>query len=544
MGLRASIPPRRAAAALIVVAVAVSLTISRAIAQASEHVAMIDAQSTVDPITWTPSTSVAYSPTRSRVPRVLLLGDSVLDQQGSAAAFLLRQAGVNAHVVGLWGSGLLTVDQYDNGKTELSGMWFARARAEIARLRPDLVGVYLNHNYWPPFPHDANGRSITDLWSDEGQTMIRRQARAFITLLRSHGSRVFFVAPIPSGPNAIWHAYAPLLRAMDVPVADSRAPLANADGSRAETTESCDGSRQRVRPEGDLHLTRFGAGRAGTALATYIAARLRVDLRDAAAPGERTVALVPRADGRGYWLVACDGSVYHFGSAPPLGGARAAVAGHGGVVAAARTPGGRGLWLVTADGTIAGLGDALPLAFTTRPKAPVTSAAAVPHTIGLWAATATGEVLRAGNATSFGKRTRTSAPVVGIAASPDGRGYLLATATGNVYGFGNAHARGRAPSGASIVGIAPAADGRGYWLTAAGGRVFAHGSARLRGTGVWKPSSAPWAAVAPPPGPTVGITARPGSDAGYWVFGSTGRVVARGDARPYGGDNNLALFTQ
>jgi hypothetical protein len=28
------------------------------------------------------------------------------------------------------------------------------------------------------------------------------------------------------------------------------------------------------------------------------------------------------------------------------------------------------------------------------------------------------------------------------------------------------------------------------------------------------------------------------------VFGTTGRVVARGAASDYGGDNNLALFTQ
>ncbi len=48
-----------------------------------------------------------------------------MDQQGSAAAFLLRQAGVDARVVGLWGSGLLTTDQYDNGKTNSSGLWFA-----------------------------------------------------------------------------------------------------------------------------------------------------------------------------------------------------------------------------------------------------------------------------------------------------------------------------------------------------------------------------------------------------------------------------------
>ncbi len=358
---------------------------------------------------------------------------------------------------------------------------------------------------------------------------------------------MFFVAPIPSGPNPIWHAYAPVLRAMDVPVADSAAPLANADGSRAETEPSCDGSERRVRPPGDLHLTRFGAGRAGTALAMYVAARLNIDLRDAVAPGERTVALVPRTDGRGYWLVACDGSVYHFGAAPPLDSARAAVAGRGGVVAAARTPTGEGLWLVTADGTIAALGDARPLAFTSRPTSRVTSATAVPGTVSLWAITATGEVLRAGTARTFGTLTGAGAPAVGIAVSPDGRGYLLATATGAVYGFGDAPPGGPpAPlaAGESIVGIAPTADGRGYWLAAADGRVFAAGSARFRGTGAWKPSSAPWAAVAPPPGPAAGITAQPGSDAGYWVFGTTGRVAARGDAAFCGGDNNLALFTQ
>jgi hypothetical protein len=547
MGLRASIPTRRAAAVLIIVAVSLSLTITRAIAQASERVAIIGGQSTVDPFVATLPISQASAQEPSREARVLLLGDSVMDQQGGAAAFLLQQAGVDARAIGIWGSGLLTVDQYDYGKTKSSGMWFARARAEVDRMRPDLVGVYLNHNYWPPFPHDANGRAITDLWSEAGQSMIRRQARAFITLLRSRGASVFFVTPIPSGPSAIWHAYEPVLRAMDVPVADSASPLANADGTRAETKAACDGSQLRVRPERDLHLTRFGAGRAGTALATYIAARLHVELRDIAAPGDRTVALVPAADARGYWLVACDGSVYHFGEAQPLGGAHHAVAGHGGVVAAARTPTGGGLWLVSADGTIAALGDAPSLAFTTRATAPVTGATAVPNTVGLWATTVTGEVLRAGFTRSFGNLTGAATPVVGIAATPDGRGYVLAAASGQVHGFGSARVRGDVVSigaDAPIVGIAPAADGGGYWLTDADGRVFTTGTARFCGGDVWEPSSEPWAAVAPSPGPTAGVAARPGSNAGYWVFGTTGRVVARGDARAYGGDNNLALFTQ
>jgi hypothetical protein len=546
MGLRASIPSRRAAAVLIIVSVALSLTISRAIAEASERVAMIDAQTTVDPVARKATTSNAVPIPPRRAPRVLFLGDSVMDQQGSAAAFLLRQHDVDARVVGLWGSGLLTEDQYDDGVTKLSGMWFTRARREIVRFHPDLVGVYLNHNYWPPFPHDANGHTITDLWSAAGQAMIAQQARAFITLLRSGGAQVFFVAPIPTRANAIWHGYAPALRALHVPVAYSAPPIANADGSRSETKSSCDGTQQRVRPEGDLHLTRFGAGRAGTALATYVAKRVHVDLDDDAAPGDRTVALVARADARGYWLVGCDGSVYHFGTAPALSGARPAVAGHGGVVAAARTPNGNGLWLVTADGTIASLGDAPPLAFTRRPTTPVTGATAIPGAAGLWATTTTGDVLGTGFAPDFGHLTGATAPVVGIAATPNGGGYLLVTATGDVRGFGNARTRGStgpARHGASIVGIAAARDGAGYWLADADGRVVAKGSARFRGTGEWHRPSVPWAAVAPPPGPTVGIVARPGSDAGYWVFGSTGRVVARGTARDYGGDSNLALFT-
>src|SRR5512144_2137531 len=104
MRLRASISTRRAAAVLVLVAVTVSLTISRAIADASERVVVADEQSALD--AFAPLTTTAPA-ARPRAHRVLLLGDSVMDQQGSAAAFLLRQAGVDAHSVGLWGSGLL-----------------------------------------------------------------------------------------------------------------------------------------------------------------------------------------------------------------------------------------------------------------------------------------------------------------------------------------------------------------------------------------------------------------------------------------------------
>jgi hypothetical protein len=539
MGLRASIPPRRAAVVLLVVSSAVSLTISRALAQASAAVSSADEGAALESF--------------PDAARVLLMGDSVMDQQGSAAAFLLRQAGVDARAIGIWGSGLLTVDQYDEGVTKPAGMWLARAKREIARFDPDVVGVYLNHNYWPPYPRGEDGRPITDLWSPAGQRMITQQVRALISILRARGADVFFVSPIPAGTvrnpdpdvwNPIWHGYLPVLRALHVPVADSARPLESAAGLRAETKPACDGTEQRVRPSNDLHLTRFGAGRAGTRLAEYVAALVHANLRDNAAPGDRAAALVPTGDGHGYWLVGCDGSVYHFGTATTVDGARASLAGHGGVVGAVATPAGAGLWIVAADGTIASTGDAPALTFNRRPRSPITGVTGVRSHAGLWATTAVGRVFTAGDA-PLPRSTAHEAGVVGIAATPDGRGYWLATADGHVFASGDAHSVAWRKHGvAPVVGIALAPNGRGWWLATADGHVDAAGAAPDRGDAAWIPPPPPYTVVNAAPGPAAGIVAAPGERAGYWVFDTTGRVVARGAALRLGGDNNLALFTQ
>ena len=85
---------------------------------------------------------------------------------------------------------------------------------------------------------------------------------------------------------------------------------------------------------------------------------------------------------------------------------------------------------------------------------------------------------------------------------------------------------------------------RGYWLATVDGRVDTVGDAPDRGNAVFVPPPPPYDVVNAAPGPAAGIVAMPGHDDGYWVFGTTGRVVARGAARDLGGDNNLALFTQ
>jgi hypothetical protein len=500
-----------------------------------------------------PTTAVTHR--RTRRPRVLLIGDSILDQEGSAAAFELRQAGVDARAVAVWGSGVIGIDAYDHGKTKPSGYWLHRAKALIAAFDPDVVGVYMNHSYWPPYPHDAAGNAITDLSSRSGQTMITQQARALITILRARSARVFFITPAPvtttgdpdpAASNPIWRGYLPALRAMHVMIADSARALKNANGLRAETKASCTGAQERVRPLGDVHLTRFGAGLAGSALAEFVATLVHVDLHGNAAPGDAVAALVPTATGHGYWLVGCDGSVYHFGDAAPLAGARAQITRHGGAVAAVAAPTGTGLWVIAADGTTAAVGTAPPLVFTPRLRTSIVAAAAPRAGNGPWAVTATGTVIAAHGAVTYrGERVRGT--VVGIAPTPDGRGYWLVNRAGAVFAFGDAI--GRVPPDAgpittTIVGIAPTADGRGYWLVGNDGTVIPSGDAGAYGSAVWHAPSGPRSADIPAPGPTVGIVEAPGRAEGYWVFGTTGRVVNRGSAPGYGGDNNLALATQ
>jgi hypothetical protein len=507
----------------------------------------------VTPTTAAPRAAAATpaTPPRPR-PRVLLMGDSVMDQQGHAAAFVLQQAGVDARTDGEWGSSILSRDQYDHGRTNLTGQWLAEARKQITTFDPRVVAVYLNHNYWPPYPRDASGRLIGDLWSAAGQAMIHQQVTTLIGILRSRGAQVYFVTPIPAGRpsqsadpnvwNVIWHGYLPVLAALHVPVIDSGRAVAAADGHRAETKPDCTGAPTLVRPPGGLHLTRYGAALTGTADAQAIAGVLRTSLHDDAAPGDRTVALVP-SPGGGYWLVGCEGSVFHVGAAAALPGARTRVVGHGGVVGAVATATGRGLWLVTADGTIVNIGDAHALRFSPRPASPLVAVATDAAHTGILAVGASGRVSAAGHV-----RRHTGAvahtPVVGIAATRDGRGYWLATRDGHVVAFGDARAYGSLPVPATVTAITATPDGRGYWLAGSDGGVFAFGDAQYLGNGRWVTPPYPISVFTPPPGPTIAIVTAPGAHQGYWTLNDTGRVTNHGAAAGHTGDNNMALSTQ
>src|SRR5205085_7684328 len=137
----------------------------------------------------------------------------------------------------------------------------------------------------------------------------------------------------------------------------------------------------------------------------------------------------------GYWLVGCDGSLFHFGDARSLAGVRALMARHGGAATAVATKG-RGFWVVASDGTIAAVGGSPPLTLTVRPRGPVVAAAASRDRNELWVVTAAGVVSTAGHAHVY-RGDRVHGNVVAVAATPDGRGYWLANRAGDVFAFGD-----------------------------------------------------------------------------------------------------------
>jgi hypothetical protein len=221
----------------------------------------------------------AAAPTAARqqsAPRVLLLGDSVLDQLGAPAAGTLRRLGAEVVVDGVWGSTLLTRDQYDMGRPiadGAGGSWFRRADAEVAAFRPTVVGVSLNHNYHEPWPRDAAGREISDTGSPSFATMVRQQIRLFVQHLAVGGATVVLIAPPPHDAAAtlpVWDVYRQVAASDGIPVVDAGASLTDAAGRFSQLRPDCDGTPQAVHSDGP-HLTPWASSVMGTALGGMLA---------------------------------------------------------------------------------------------------------------------------------------------------------------------------------------------------------------------------------------------------------------------------------
>jgi hypothetical protein len=157
----------------------------------------------------------------------------------------------------------------------------------------------------------------------------------------------------------------------------------------------------------------------------------------------RDVFLQPTPDGRGYWIADSTGDVYifgdasYYGSVPGALGSAVKVSPHDVVVGNpttipvtgfASTPDGRGYWMVGTDGSVYAFGDA-PF------FASLATFGIVPPPV-----TITGYTRPSTVDVSIPLST-----VSGMARSPDGGGYWLTSLDGGVFGFGDAPFFGSVP---------------------------------------------------------------------------------------------------
>jgi hypothetical protein len=192
------------------------------------------------------------------------------------------------------------------------------------------------------------------------------------------------------------------------------------------------------------------------------------------------VSTVSTPDGKGYWLLGADGTVYPFGDAGSYGSAHGFRA-----VGMAPTADGKGYWVVGSNCEIAAFGDASPY---TGPMPPGTVAAvATAPGGGFWYTTVAGTVLAVGGAPALTPQvpSRLNAPIVGLAATADGKGLWEVAGDGGIFTAGDAAfygSTGNIRLNQPVVGMAGSSDGKGYWLVAADGGIFTFGDAGFHGS--------------------------------------------------------------
>ncbi len=213
-------------------------------------------------------------------------------------------------------------------------------------------------------------------------------------------------------------------------------------------------------------------------------------------------------DGGGYWIALKDGAVYAFGDAHNYGdlrgdswqGGTADAAPGAPVVGIAATPDGKGYYLLGGDGSVYAFGDARyagSVGKYTASGAP-TAIAVDDATGGYWIATSSGRVYDFGGAPALGSQLSGHAsPIVAMAALHTGSGYWLVTASGAVFNIGSAPKLG-GKFGTPMVGIAVASNDRGYYLASSKGNVFQFGKVPWFGSAAGKVGSDPITAIATP----------------------------------------------
>ncbi len=221
----------------------------------------------------------------------------------------------------------------------------------------------------------------------------------------------------------------------------------------------------------------------------------------------------------GYRLVASDGGIFSFGTAP-FHGSMGGKPLNAPVVGMASDLATGGYWMVASDGGIFAFTAPFFGSMGGKPlNAPIVAIAALPTGKGYWMVAADGGVFSFGTATFHGSMggKPLNKPIVGMAAQPTGGGYWMVASDGGIFSFGTATfhgSMGGKPLNQPIVAMAPAPTGSGYWLVAADGGIFAFTVPFLGSMG-GKPLNKP----------IVGMTT-PATGKGYWMVASDGGIFS------------------
>ena len=152
------------------------------------------------------------------------------------------------------------------------------------------------------------------------------------------------------------------------------------------------------------------------------------------------VAIAPRSDRSGYWLLGGDGGVFTFHT--PFYGSTGALRLNRPVVSMTATQTGHGYWFVASDGGLFSFGDAAFYGSTgaIHLNRPVVGMAPTHSGKGYWLVASDGGIFSFGDAAFYGSTgaLRLVSPIVGMTASPSGHGYRFAAADGGIFGFGDA----------------------------------------------------------------------------------------------------------
>jgi hypothetical protein len=250
-------------------------------------------------------------------------------------------------------------------------------------------------------------------------------------------------------------------------------------------------------------------------------------------------------------MVAADGGIFAFGSAPFLGswGGKPISAPMVGMTpvyapldvngAMAPTPDNKGYLLVDIGGDVGLYGDA-PLKGTpqgTYNADPIVGAAITADNGGYWMVGAGGELYTYGDAVNYGTLSGSNliGAVVGLITTSDGKGYWEFTDEGQVQNYGDATNLGDVTAFGSrpnvpILAMAVTPNNKGYTLLAADGGLFDFGDAVFNGS----PSTLSSTGINPSSNPTDGI-AFTADGGGYWIVDQSGTVFPFGDATRYTG---------